>query len=105
MSSVWRKLLILVGVVVLLSGVGTPRLLAQAMGSIRGTVSDSSGAVIPGATVTATSTGTGISRTQMTNQDGIFVFPGMPIGVYNIEISKPGFENEKRSGITLMKLL
>ncbi len=102
MASIWRKLLILVGVVVLLAGAGAPRLLAQAMGSIRGTVSDSSGAVIPGATVTATSTSTGISRTQMTNQDGIFVFPGMPIGVYNIEISKPGFENQKRSGTTLL---
>ncbi|MGC1784092.1 MAG: carboxypeptidase regulatory-like domain-containing protein [Acidobacteriaceae bacterium] len=101
MASTVRKFIVGVTGVLLLS-VGAPRLLAQAVGSIRGTVADASGAVIPGASVAATNSGTGLSRTESTNQDGIFVFPDLPIGSYNFEISKPGFETQKRQGTVLL---
>ncbi len=81
---------------------GVSRLHAQAVGSIRGTVQDASGAIIQGASVTATNTGTGLARTELTNGDGIFVFPDLPIGAYNFEIGKQGFETQKRQGTVLL---
>ena len=101
MASTVRKFFVGMSVLLLLS-CGATRLFAQATGSIRGTVSDSAGAVIPGASITATSTSTSLSRTETTNQDGIFVFPDLPIGSYNFVISKSGFKTEKRSGTVLL---
>ncbi len=75
---------------------------AQAIGSIRGTVTDASGAVITGASVTATNSSTGLTRTEVTNQDGIFVFPDLPIGTYAFDISKSGFETQHREGTVLL---
>ncbi len=81
---------------------GATRIFAQAMGSIRGTVADPSGAVVPGASVTATNAGTALARTEMTNEDGIFVFPNLPIGSYDFTISKPNFKTQKRQGTVLL---
>jgi hypothetical protein len=75
---------------------------AQAIGSIRGTVVDNTSALIPAAQVTLTSTGTGVTRTATTNQTGIFVFPDVPIGGYDLQISKSGFRTEQRKGLTLL---
>lgn len=101
MVSTVRKFFIGMSLLLLLS-CGATRLFAQATGSIRGTISDPAGAVIPGASITATDTSTSLSRTQTTNQDGIFVFPDLPIGSYDFVISKPGFKTEKRSGTVLL---
>lgn len=101
MSSTVRRIALSIAAWLVFAGAGA-HLYAQAVGNIRGSVSDSSGAVVAGASVTATSTGTGLTRTQMTTQDGIFVFPNLPIGSYNFEIAKPGFETEKRSGTVLL---
>src|ERR1700733_3297367 len=88
--------------VILLLGFGGEQLSAQAIGSIRGTVVDASEAVVSGASVVAVNTATTISRTEVTNQDGIFVFPDLPIGAYQLQISKPGFQAQKRDGIVLL---
>jgi hypothetical protein len=96
-----RKIL-LGGLVILLFGYGAEQLSAQAIGSIRGTIVDSSQAVISGASVVAVNTATTVSRTEVTNQDGIFVFPDLPIGAYQLQISKPGFQTQKRDGIVLL---
>jgi len=108
-----RKFIVTSSVLLLLS-CGATRLSAQSVGSIRGTVTDASGAVIDAATVTVTNTGaavsrtgatnngTALSRTEATNKDGIFVFPDLPIGVYALEITKPGFETQKRVGTVLL---
>ena len=78
------------------------RLSAQAIGSIRGTVVDSSQAVISGALVVAVNSATGVSRNEETNQEGIFVFPDLPIGAYQLQISRAGFQTQKRDGIVLL---
>ncbi len=88
--------------VALLSLAAAPRLMAQATGSIRGTVIDPSGAVVSGASVVATNTATSFTRKETTNQDGIFVFPDLPIGAYRLEIAKEGFETQKRDGTVLL---
>src|ERR1700744_1828644 len=78
------------------------RLSAQATGSIRGTVVDTSQAIISGAAVVATNSATGVSRSEGSNQDGIFVFPDLPIGNYQLQVSKTGFQTQKSDGIVLL---
>jgi hypothetical protein len=60
-------------------------------GSIRGTVTDASGAVIPNATVTATSVATGQSRTVQSTADGTYVFAELPAGNYTLKVDVHGF--------------
>ena len=60
-------------------------------GGIQGTITDSSGAAIPDAKVTATSPGTGLTRSVQTNQSGGYAFTELPPGAYNVEVVKEGF--------------
>ena len=73
----------------------------QATAQIHGTVQDASGAAVPGATVKATQTDTGISRTTTTEADGGYVLTNLPLGPYSIEVTKEGFATALQSGITL----
>lgn len=70
-------------------------------GEIKGTVSDSSGAVVAGVTVAITNVQTGVAITTSTNSAGIYDVPSVPIGQYRIVFSKTGFRNSVREGITL----
>ena len=54
--------------------------------SISGTVNDPTGAVIPGATVTALNTDKGISNSTQTNTQGFYSFPALPTGKYEVSI-------------------
>ena len=74
---------------------------AQATAQIHGTVQDSSGAAIPGAQVKATQTDTGVARTANSEADGTFVLTNLPLGPYQIEVTKEGFAKALQSGITL----
>src|SRR5260370_11686603 len=74
---------------------------AQATAQISGTVKDQSGAVLPGVEITATQTGTGISRTAVTNETGSFVLPSLPLGPYRVEAALPGFRTFVQTGIVL----
>ena len=75
---------------------------AQSTGSIRGTIIDTTGAVVEGASVTAASTATGLTRTEQSNGSGIFVFPDLPIGAYTVEVSKTGFQTQHLQNIQLL---
>lgn len=67
---------------------------AQALyGSITGTVTDSSGAVVPGALVKAVETGTGNTRQTETNDGGTYDIPTLPQGTYDVTVNRAGFEN------------
>src|SRR5687767_1135364 len=68
---------------------------------ISGRVTDTSGAVLPGVTVTATQTGTGLVRTVVSNETGNFVIPNLPIGPYRLEATLQGFRTFVQSNITL----
>jgi hypothetical protein len=74
---------------------------AQATAQISGTVSDQSGAVLPGAEITATQTETGIVRNTISNETGSYVLPNLPLGSYRLEVSLPGFRKFAQSGIVL----
>jgi hypothetical protein len=60
-------------------------------GAINGTVTDASGAVVTGAIVKATNTGTGVAITSVTTSDGQFAFQDLPLGTYKIEVTMTGF--------------
>ena len=62
-------------------------------GLIQGTVVDQSGAVVPGATVTIRNTGTGYQRMVMTNSDGYFSAPLLPLGRYRVTTEAANFSN------------
>jgi hypothetical protein len=66
---------------------------AQTLGTITGEVKDSSGASIPGATVTAQNVATNAARTQQSNEVGAFAFPAMPPGTYLVKAELQGFKN------------
>ncbi|MGE0405798.1 MAG: carboxypeptidase regulatory-like domain-containing protein [Candidatus Korobacteraceae bacterium] len=74
---------------------------AQNFGQITGIVTDSSGGVLVGATVTVTNTQTGAARTAETNNTGNYVFPNLLPGVYNLRVAMQGFRGEARNGIEL----
>jgi Carboxypeptidase regulatory-like domain len=73
----------------------------QAIAQINGTVSDPSGALIPGVEVTATQTETGISRTAISNESGAYILPNLPVGPYRIQMALAGFRTFVRTGIIL----
>jgi len=64
-------------------------------------VKDSSGAVVPDATVTALNTGTGISQSVQTDAVGLYVFPALPVGVYDITIRHAGFKEYRETGLAV----
>jgi hypothetical protein len=69
--------------------------------TITGTITDTSGAVVAGAEVTATSTGTNVPTKTVSNQDGIYVIPNLFPGKYSVEFKRDGFETVLRPTITL----
>src|SRR3989442_6824156 len=70
-------------------------------GTISGVVQDSSGAVIPGVSVTVKNVETGIARTATSDEGGRYTVPELTLGDYEVEAQLPGFQTEVRSGITL----
>ena len=64
----------------------------QTNGSIRGIVNDPSGAVVPGATVTATLAGTATQRSAVSDKDGAFDIPELPVGTYEVNADAQGFK-------------
>ena len=72
-----------------------------ATAELNGRVTDSSGAVLPGATVTATQTGTGLERTVVTDETGSYLLSNLPVGPYRLEVSLQGFRSYVQTGLVL----
>src|ERR1051326_8610080 len=70
-------------------------------GSIRGRVADVSGAAVPGAAVAVRNTETGFSRSIESNSDGYYVLPNLPLGPYEVTITKQGLSTVKATDIRL----
>jgi hypothetical protein len=70
-------------------------------GTILGTATDASGAVIAGAKVTAKNTGTGLERTTETSADGSYSLPELPIGTYAVTVTQSGFQTFVATGVTV----
>jgi hypothetical protein len=73
---------------------------AQAGGStVRGTIKDPQGNVVAGATVNLTNADKNFSRTQSTNQDGVYVFTAIPPGTYKLEVEAAGFKKASLAAV------
>jgi outer membrane receptor protein involved in Fe transport len=83
--------LLLVGTILLSLGVGRAFAQATASGTIQGTVTDKSGAVVTGAQVVAKSKATDSTRTATTSDTGYYRFELLPVGFYTVTVSKTGF--------------
>jgi hypothetical protein len=75
---------------------------AQGLGSIVGTVTDPSGSVIAGAKVTATETGTGLSRSAVADAQGYYVLASLRPSLYELSVGAPGFRTFTQKDVTLL---
>src|SRR5580692_2925360 len=96
MKKVFRLVLVCFGLICLLS---SPAQAQQTLGSVNGTVTDSSGAVIQNATVKIHNLGTGLEQTVSTKSDGSFNIADLPIGTYSVTFSRDSFKTEVHSQI------
>src|SRR3989442_1508655 len=80
-----------------------PAIFGQAVSTIQisGVVQYASGAVVPGATITAKQTETGFSRSAVSDADGTYVMAQLPIGPYQLNVDKPGFKTYVQKGIVI----
>jgi hypothetical protein len=85
-----------------MTGILTPTIYPQAAtATLAGVVKDSSGAVVPDAEVTVVNTDTNFTRTNTTATDGYYRFPELPVGNYQVRVTKMGFQTTERKGIRL----
>src|SRR5271163_3743076 len=70
-------------------------------GTVDGTVTDPSGAAVPGAQVTLTNTGTQEKHTQPTGDQGLYSFVNVEPGQYRLDIEKSGFKHFARTNVTV----
>ncbi len=96
-----RLLASVIGACLAVCALTAPARAQSATGSIEGTIVDQTGALMPGVTVTATQPATGASRTVVTDANGIFRIPLLPVGVYDLSAELAGFSSRKFPEITL----
>src|SRR5215471_2474039 len=70
-------------------------------GRIRGTVTDSTGGAVAGATVTLVNEATGATRTVQTGANGDYTFIEVPVGSYEVDVNQQGFKKYARKGVPL----
>src|SRR3974377_522931 len=74
---------------------------AQISASIKGVVSDPSGAAVPAANLTVRNSETGVTRATVSDASGSYLVVALPVGFYEVIASKSGFQDSTRSGIFL----
>ena len=87
-------------VLLLLTGISYGQGVA-ASGDIKGTVADPTGAIIPGATVTATDVAKGVKHTVTSDESGFYRFMALPPAIYDVAATKTGFETELHKAVTV----
>jgi hypothetical protein len=97
MQSAKQKVLFVWIVVVLVASAAR----AEVGGKITGVVKDQTGSVIPGATVVVTNTQTGVKQTATTDQDGVFTFPVLSVGQYQIDVTSGAFKSYRKTGLVI----
>ncbi|MGE0454508.1 MAG: TonB-dependent receptor [Vicinamibacteria bacterium] len=80
---------------------GLPAAAQTPTGTILGVVKDAQGSAVPGATVTATHTGTQFSRSATSDDGGQYALRLLPVGQYTLTVAMPGFKNYSRAGILI----
>ncbi|HEV2135811.1 MAG TPA: TonB-dependent receptor [Terracidiphilus sp.] len=96
----WKRLAI-VGAVIAALVAFSPQTRAQENATVTGTVTDSSGAVVPNAKVELTNTATGVKRSVTSNSVGAYRFPNVGIGTYDMVVTASGFAKFTKTGIVV----
>jgi carboxypeptidase family protein len=86
--------------IVLTAVLGHP-VFAQSTATLNGTVSDATGAILVNARVVATNQATGIESVRQTDAVGAYLFPSLPIGIYRLQVTAPGFQSAIISNLKL----
>jgi outer membrane receptor protein involved in Fe transport len=94
-ASVWRFLTSSILAAFVAAAIGTSARAQSATGSIEGAIVDQTGAVMPGVTVTVVQTSTGLTRTAVSDGNGLFRIPLLPPGVYDVATELSGFTPRK----------
>ena len=81
--------------------VSSPLFSQSSNGTISGSVADSSGAVVPGVTVTATNNATGVVTTVLSNDSGVYNFASLLPGTYKVSAMLPGFQTQTFNDVQL----
>src|SRR5450631_2636093 len=89
-------------IMVLTAALFVPAALAQYRTSIQGVVTDSTGAVIPGATLTLTNPATNDKITRTSNEEGVFNFNALPAARFTLVIEKDGFQKKQMDNLNLI---
>ena len=95
----WKSPLLALCLALAMAGIASAQ---EFRGRINGTVSDNTGAVLPGVTVTVSSPALIQPQEQITGADGQFRFPALPPGVYAVDFELSGFQNVKREGVRVV---
>jgi outer membrane receptor protein involved in Fe transport len=91
----------LLAVISLMAIMASPAWSQTFRGTILGTVTDSSGATVVGATVTIKNVDTGLIRTTVSTGDGTYSVPELPVGTYTVTIEQTGFQTSVTTGVTV----
>jgi hypothetical protein len=100
-SSLSRRLALVSLACCLLVLSSTPASAQTVVGRVSGTVSDASGAVVPGAAVTVTNAATNLVRTAATDADGFYTVTNLPVGTYAVTAESQGFKRAEQRGVAL----
>src|SRR5271169_1745123 len=75
--------------------------LAQSTAALQGTVTDSSGAVVPGAKIIVRNQGTAQERTVESDSAGVYVVPSLPVGLYRVSVTASGMQSVAVTNVLL----
>jgi hypothetical protein len=78
--------------------------MVPALQTVSGTITDPSGAVVPGGSVAIVSQGTGLKRSALADTAGQYRFAGLPTVNYSLRMEKTGFQSQVREGVELIQL-
>ena len=93
-KSLWKQhsITVLIASTTILLAAGTAMCQVGSSGSIQGTITDPSGAVVPQATVTAVNLATGVETARQTTAAGLYVLTPLPAGEYSVRVTASGFQ-------------
>jgi hypothetical protein len=97
MQSAKHKILFVLIAVVLIASAAR----AEVGGKITGVIKDQTGSVLPGVTVVISNTQTGVKLTTTTDQDGVFTFPVLSVGQYQIDVTSDAFRSYRKTGLVI----
>jgi hypothetical protein len=104
LTSIWKSVLSIALLGAILPSIAVQCAMGQSQsinGTIRGTVTDSSGAVLPGVGVTITNLATGFTRQTKSGDDGAYVIPNLPLGAYSVLAEATGFAPLTQKGVNV----